>query len=422
VASSLVGPVRLVRLFPLALAGLAALLAVAARPEPAPLPGEAVIEPVDLMTFAQGAVPISVISTGAARGASFEHAVRAIDGDPRGFTLVNQGSDATVTELVYALPAPTTFDRFAVPNVLETPSPSATFSRRVEVHGSATSAEEGFVLLASATLSTHARKGERTALAIAERRAVRFVKLRLEGGIDLPRGTGSLEFSELIGHGTQAPAPLVDAFTGRWKRGASTLVLIQSGPAVSGCYDRSGDLTGTIGSGILRATGVDRSDGTKSAFILSVAPDGSLRGVRSSNGGPFTYYTAPTAADGDRLDCAAPAPRLGCGSTIHGIGFDYDSAALRPDAEPVLDALQAGLASETSASITIEGHTSSEGSTAYNERLSEQRAAAVVADLVRRGIAADRLRAVGVGEARPIAREDDENGRALNRRVEIVCR
>ena len=44
-----------------------------------------------------------------------------------------------------------------------------------------------------------------------------------------------------------------------------------------------------------------------------------------------------------------------------------------------------------------------------------------MADLVKRGIAAKRLRAVGLGETRPIARNDDESGRSLNRRVEVKC-
>ena len=72
--------------------------------------------------------------------------------------------------------------------------------------------------------------------------------------------------------------------------------------------------------------------------------------------------------------------------------------------------------------VLIEGHTSSEGGTTYNQRLSERRAQAVVADLIQRGIAASRLSALGIGEARPIASNNDENGRSLNRRVEVHCK
>jgi outer membrane protein OmpA-like peptidoglycan-associated protein len=383
---------------------------------------EAAVERIDYLTFAQGAVPLSIGGDGAKLGANFEHAVKIIDGSPLGFVVVNKGKAETSTEFVYELPAATTFDRFAVPHVLETPSPSATFTRVVEVYGSSKSASDGYDLLASATLATHKKKGDVTELKLAKKAAVRWVKLKLAGGIDLPRGEGALEFSEIIGNGTQEPAAFSDKFKGIWKQGSNVMDLAQEGAVVSGCYDRTGDLTGTVSGSVLRATGLDRSDKTKSAFILSIAPDGQLRGVRSSNGGPFRLYTTPVAAKGTKSACATPAVKLGCGSIIHGINFDFDSAVIRKDAEPVLLALYDGLKGDTSASINIEGHTSSEGTTAYNQTLSQNRANAVVADLVKRGIASKRLGALGVGEVRPIASNNDENGRAMNRRVEVVCK
>ncbi len=379
-------------------------------------------ERIDYLTFAQGAVPLTIGGDGAKLGATFEHAVRIIDGSPVGFTVVSSGTAETATELVYELPAPTTFDRFAVPNVLETPSPSATFTRVVEVYGSADGADKSYELLASGTLQTHAKKGEVTELALAKQTPVRWVKLRFVGGIEIPKGKASLEFSEIVGNGRQDDAAFSDRFHGVWKTGANVIELVQEGAVVSGCYDRSGDFAGTVTGNVLRATGVDRSDKTKSLFILSVTPDGALRGVRSSNGGPFRLYTTPIAPKGTKTGCATPAPKLGCGSIVHGIGFDFDSAVIRKDAAPVLDALAAGLASDASTSNTIEGHTSSEGTTEYNQALSQRRSEAVVAALGTRSVAASRLSAVGVGELRPIASNDDESGRALNRRVEVICK
>lgn len=122
------------------------------------------------------------------------------------------------------------------------------------------------------------------------------------------------------------------------------------------------------------------------------------------------------------MKCPAPvAPALGCGSIIHGIQFDFDSAVIRPDSESVLAALFKGLSGDRSASIVIEGHTSSEGTNDYNQRLSERRAQAVVDDLAKRGIDRKRLKAAGLGETRPIAGNNDESGRSLNRRVEVKC-
>ena len=87
----------------------------------------------------------------------------------------------------------------------------------------------------------------------------------------------------------------------------------------------------------------------------------------------------------------------------------------------MLATLFKGLSGDRSASIVIEGHTSSEGTNEYNQSLSERRAQAIVADLVKRGIDQKRLQAVGLGETRPIAPNTDESGRSLNRRVEVKC-
>ncbi len=87
----------------------------------------------------------------------------------------------------------------------------------------------------------------------------------------------------------------------------------------------------------------------------------------------------------------------------------------------MLAALHDGLKNDASTTIMIEGHTSSEGSGTYNRELAQRRADAVREDLVRRGLVAERLGASGIGEARPIASNNDESGRSLNRRVEIHC-
>ena len=376
-------------------------------------------ERLDYLTFAQGAIPIAIEGPGARLGASFEQAVRITDGDPTSFTIVTGARPETETVFVYELPAATTFDRFAVPNVQETPSPTQTFTRIVEVHGSASSPTEGYALLASGTLATHRARGQVTELKIAAKRPVRWIRLRLVGGIDTPEPLTSFEFSEIIGNGTQDTAPMMDTFHGVWRTGSNVLDLQQRGPVVSGCYDRTGHLTGTVTGNILRATGLDR---WPSAFILTVMRDGSVRGVRSTNKAPFRLYSAAAAAKGATGRCGKPAPpMLGCGSVIHGINFDFDSARIRPESQGVLAELFVGLKSDARRKIVIEGHTSSEGATAYNQQLSERRARAVVTDLVGRGLVAERVSAAGLGEVRPIAANTDESGRLLNRRVEVKC-
>ena len=68
----------------------------------------------------------------------------------------------------------------------------------------------------------------------------------------------------------------------------------------------------------------------------------------------------------------------------------------------------------------VQGHTDNTGTVAGNQKLSEQRAQAIVAKLVEMGISADRLSAKGLGQSAPLADNSTEEGRAKNRRVEFV--
>ena len=104
------------------------------------------------------------------------------------------------------------------------------------------------------------------------------------------------------------------------------------------------------------------------------------------------------------------------------VQFDFDSAQIRPESHQLLDqfgkALSGGLAD---ADIFVMGHTDSVGETDYNQRLSEKRAQAVAAYLIdRHNISPTRISATGAGEETPIASNDTESGRAMNRRVEFV--
>jgi outer membrane protein OmpA-like peptidoglycan-associated protein len=305
--------------------------------------------------------------------------------------------------------------------VLETPSPSQTFFRDVEISGSADSPEGPFLALAAATLTAHAKAGMRTEFSAMEDTPVQWLRVTLRGGIDVQRDKTFFELSEIIGHGSQEPVPLSDKFTGKWKGRGVLLALSQDGPFVSGCYDRTGDLEGTVSGNMVRATGTHRSSGVESVFVLSVDDRGDIIGVSSTNGAPFRLYSGASAPNIDAGCSDHPSPTLGCGSILHGINFDYDSAVIRTDSKPLLDQLYAAFDDATETRITIVGHTSSEGSDAYNQELSRRRAEAVVAALVTRGIDASRLAAAGEGEHRPIADNATEAGRSLNRRVEIAC-
>ncbi len=378
--------------------------------------------PVDYLTFAAGAIPLAMTIDGVPQELLASNVALAIDGSPQPFVLVRQGTATTRVEIDLELPAPTTFERFAVPDVREVPSAGTTFLRSVEVLGSAVAGDAAPVRLASATLTAQRERGRLTELTVHQRLPVRWLKLRLAGGLDLPAGRAALQWTEIIGHGRQAAAPLDARFGGAWRGPGVSIELRQVGGDVTGCYDSDGGvLTGTVSGNLLRGIGIDPGDKVTSLFVLAIAPDGSLRGLRSTNGAPFRWYAGPPAAAGTATKCPARPPKVGCGSVLHSLQFDFDSAALRPEAEPVLIALHAGLR-DTQGSILISGHTSSEGSASHNLTLSLGRAQSVVDALIKRGLPRERLRAQGLGAQAPIASNADETGRSLNRRVEIGCK
>jgi outer membrane protein OmpA-like peptidoglycan-associated protein len=108
-------------------------------------------------------------------------------------------------------------------------------------------------------------------------------------------------------------------------------------------------------------------------------------------------------------------------AAVHGITFDTDKAIIKPESEPVLAEMAKLLRENPSLNVFIVGHTDATGTYEHNLKLSQERAAAVVNALVTgHGIAAARMTSVGVGPVAPVATNDSEDGRAKNRRVELV--
>ena len=101
-------------------------------------------------------------------------------------------------------------------------------------------------------------------------------------------------------------------------------------------------------------------------------------------------------------------------------GFASGKTEIRPSLANALDALAPILAPEEGAAVKVVGHTDSQGSEMINLQLSIARAEAVVEHLRQRGIALERLSADGRGEADPLTSNATEEGRARNRRVELI--
>ncbi|MGF1663807.1 MAG: OmpA family protein [Kineosporiaceae bacterium] len=103
------------------------------------------------------------------------------------------------------------------------------------------------------------------------------------------------------------------------------------------------------------------------------------------------------------------------------VRFDDATAELSPAAREVLDAVAGHLVRYPDVRVVVEGHTDSTGSVESNRRLSGRRADAVLAYLVSRGVPPGRMEAAGYADSRPVASDDTAEGRAANRRVEIVA-
>jgi len=105
---------------------------------------------------------------------------------------------------------------------------------------------------------------------------------------------------------------------------------------------------------------------------------------------------------------------------IYGIHFDTDSAKLRPDSLPALNAILELIGKHADARWLISGHTDNQGNDALNQPLSERRSESVVVWLKEHGVGASRLSPEGLGATRPVADNATAGGRALNRRVEVA--
>jgi len=125
----------------------------------------------------------------------------------------------------------------------------------------------------------------------------------------------------------------------------------------------------------------------------------------------------PNTPRGARVDgngCVVEQPLV-----MRDITFEFNSARLTANAQRLMENVVAFLRNDPTARIAISGHTDSIGSDSYNLKLSRERANEVRDYLVGYGISADRLQAAGYGESRPVASNDTDSGRELNRRVEF---
>lgn len=120
----------------------------------------------------------------------------------------------------------------------------------------------------------------------------------------------------------------------------------------------------------------------------------------------------------DQKGCPEPGQKI---LSLTGVNFGFDKATLTADSKQILNkAVDALKDNDAVVEVRVEGHTDSIGSEAYNLKLSQKRAEAVVAYLVSQGIDGSKLVPVGMGEKFPVANNATAAGRAANRRVDFV--
>jgi outer membrane protein OmpA-like peptidoglycan-associated protein len=161
----------------------------------------------------------------------------------------------------------------------------------------------------------------------------------------------------------------------------------------------------------------------EAATMAGVLVDASGRSVDRDGDGVFDGLdVCPDTPQGTPVD-ATGCPQLFSGEkaalVLEGVTFETGSDVLTAESRGVLDRVVASLAANPDVRVEVGGHTDSQGSASFNERLSLQRAQAVMRYLVAQGIAEDRLEAKGYGPAEPITSNETAEGRARNRRVEL---
>jgi outer membrane protein OmpA-like peptidoglycan-associated protein len=282
--------------------------------------------------------------------------------------------------------------------------------RAVEVWLSNTGQDSGYVK--AATLE--APKGARTEFPLPTHPSGRWLKLVITSN------WGNKDFSELMeveAYGAPVgPAPARPQLTGAYDTNYGRLDLLVNAGSVTGCYN-NGTVQGTSDGRMINAEWRQGSaNNTTSGGMLNGVwyRNGAIQGAWAGTRIPNAKAACATTAN--LSDSIANTGR----AIVYGIRFNSDSAQLDPTSEATLTQVEALLRGKPALKITVEGHTDSTNTDAYNQDLSTRRANAVTAWLVAHGIDGARLKAVGYGKSRPIADNATPDGRAVNRRVEIA--
>lgn len=204
------------------------------------------------------------------------------------------------------------------------------------------------------------------------------------------------------------------------KRSAIAVLLAAATLGSAGCASMSQKERGAVigagaGAAIGGVIGNQTGSTARGAIIGAV--------VGGAAGAIIGHQMDQQAKELDQSIPGAKVERVGEGIQVtfeSGLLFDFDSDRIRPDAARNFQELARSLNKFGNSNLLIVGHTDSQGDDAYNMSLSQRRANAASAYLQSQGVPASRISTSGRGEAEPVATNDTEAGKQLNRRVEVA--
>jgi outer membrane protein OmpA-like peptidoglycan-associated protein len=200
-------------------------------------------------------------------------------------------------------------------------------------------------------------------------------------------------------------------------------------------------LTGLIAIGMLGTSACASMNNKERGAVIGAGAGAAVGGVIGNNTGSTARGAiigavvggAAGAIIGHQMDqqakeldqsiAGAKVERVGEGIQVtfdSGLLFDFDSDRIRPEAAKNFQELARSLNKFGNSNLLIGGHTDSQGDDAYNQALSQRRANAASAYLQSQGVPTSRISTSGRGESEPIATNDTEAGKQLNRRVEVA--
>lgn len=166
-----------------------------------------------------------------------------------------------------------------------------------------------------------------------------------------------------------------------------------------------------------------KSNSNTGRYLVSL-PSGKNYGIAVKREGYLFHsenFDLPATANFQEVEKNIELKKIDIGKTItlRNIFFDFDKATIRPESANELDRLIKLLTENPTLKIELGSHTDSKGSDDYNQKLSQSRSQSVVTYLIGKGISGDRLVAKGYGETVPVATNDTEEGRQMNRRTDF---